>query len=764
MQAIRNTYIVLVTLVCFLSPMSFAAQQVNKSAYQIPWSSLNADIDGELHDELWLNALTISLDIVNNPWDNLPAPVKTTAKIIENGDYLYIAFIANDPNPEKIIAALADRDSRWGDDLVGIKLDTANNRRLNYSFLVNPFGVQHDQIYNEMTGNSSNAWDGIWQSFGKITASGYQVEMAIPFHILNFESSNHKKTWAFELIRLYPRDSNLRISHVALNRDNACWLCQYPEVIGFEKAQTKKNLTLTPTIVASKNEKRDVYSLDDNWHSDNDIEAGLDVRWGISSDTLVNLTLNPDFSTVESDAAQLSVNKTFSLFYEEKRAFFLENADYFTSNFDLIYTRNIADPDYGAKITGTSGKHTYGFFITNDRQTNFTSPGNISSALQSIDEESHNSAFKYRYDFSADFSVGLINTMRISDNYHNIVTGLDSKYRFDDSNSILAQVVSANTNMSTFYDAQQDRQYHDTALKLELIHQSEYWQLTAQHQNIGKDFQAGLGFMPKADYRQEAVTIKRTFYAEDEQAFWSDANINMKGHIEHDLAGKLLEQNFSASAGFHGPLLSYFEVTLTQAEKLGFNKEQLELSEDIKFEEKRFSENQTELYAFIQPRNNFYGEASYITGDKIDYINNALGDYQEIWGHVMVNLTDHLELDVDYSYSELDIENSNSYVEQAANVTISYQFDVRSYLKLNLRYTDIVQTESANAKLLLEDYSFKETNKGLASQLIYSYKINPQTLFFLGYSDNRFQDNDLKAFRQEERTFFSKISYAWMAN
>jgi hypothetical protein len=225
----------------------------------IPYSPQKINIDGELNEDIWQEALNVSLDIVNNPWDNLPSPVKTEAKLIENGDYLYIAFIAYDPEPEKIQGFLGDRDTKWNDDIVGIKLDTHNNRRLNYEFFVNPFGVQNDATFNEITGEANKLWDGIWNAYGKITPQGYQVEMAIPYNILNFEENGLEKRWAIELVRNYPRENHLRISHIPLNRDNPCWLCQYPEAIGFEKAKTGKNIRLTPALTASKNQQRDVY-------------------------------------------------------------------------------------------------------------------------------------------------------------------------------------------------------------------------------------------------------------------------------------------------------------------------------------------------------------------------------------------------------------------------------------------------------------------------------------------------------------------------
>ena len=382
----------------------------------IPYIEGEVIIDGEINDDLWLGALSIELNLVNSPWDNLPSPVKTTAKLVENGEFLYISFVASDPEPENIQAFLTDRDNAWFHDLVGIKLDTHNNRRLNYEFFVNPYGVQNDSTFNEITGEANDSWDGLWYAFGKKTAQGYQVEIAIPYNILNFKSDGQEKKWAIELVRIYPRDTSLRISHVPINRDNPCWLCQYPEAIGFETAKIDKNIRLTPTLAATSDAYRDVNSLNSDiseWTTENEVAAGLDLRWGINANNLLNATINPDFSTVESDSGQLNVNTNFSLFYEEKRAFFLDNSDYFSSDFNLVYTRNIADPDYGAKLTGRIDKHSYGVFSTNDTETNILLPGNLGSQLVTLNKESHSGALRYRYDFSDDLTVGTITTFRI---------------------------------------------------------------------------------------------------------------------------------------------------------------------------------------------------------------------------------------------------------------------------------------------------------------------------------------------------------------
>jgi hypothetical protein len=768
MLSLRNSCKALVAGVFLcISQASFAEQSAiqaitNKiEPLSIPYSKTQIIIDGNIDEDEWSQALSIELDIVNSPWNNKPSPVKTTARIIENGDVIYISFIAQDPNPEEIIASLGDRDTRITDDVVGIKLDTYNNRRLSYELFVNPYGVQIDRIKNELTGDVNSAWDGMWQSFGKRTATGYQVEMAVPYNTLNFADTNEEKTWAIEFIRLYPRDSRLRISHIPLDRDNACWLCQIPEAKGFKKAKTGNNIMLTPAIVASKNDTRDIYDPADDLHGDNATEAGVDLRWGINANTLLNVTVNPDFSTVESDAGQLNINKIDSLFYQEARPFFVENSDYFTSNFNLVYTRNIVDPDYGAKLTGTNDSHTYGAFISHDTETNYIVPGNTGSSIKSLKEESHSGAFKYRYDFNENFSLGAISTLRKSDSYENTVAGVNTKYQMNDSNAILGQVVHSTSDFSI----KKSDGLSDQALKLSYEHDSEYWSVNAEHQKIGKDFRADLGFMTKADYQDERLLVDRFFYG-DENSFWQEAKLSGQWQIKHNENGELLEKSLASSFTIDGPKLSKFDIMFTYADKIGLRSGDLHpliagadpsnTSHAIDGNTKRFTEKLVTMFAYIKPTKYLYGELYFSFGDKIDYQNNRLGDYQEVYANTRINPTNHLEVDFSYTHEILDAEGSNVYIADLVELRVSYQFDVNSYLKLNLVYSDVDQNLANNVS------AYSKINSDLSTQLIYSYKLNPQTVFFLGYSDISYRDDDLKDLRREERTLFTKISYAWM--
>jgi hypothetical protein len=765
---IRNSYKALVAgLFLLVCQNNFAEQIANNPKaneldhLSIPYSDKKITIDGNITDDEWSQALSIELNIVNSPWNNKPSPVKTTAKIFENGDTIYISFIAQDPNPEEIIAYLGDRDTRLKDDVVGIKLDTYNNRRLSYELFVNPYGAQIDRIKNELTGDVNSAWDGMWQSFGKITPTGYQVEMAVPYHTLNFADTDEEKTWALELIRLYPRDSRLRISHIPLDRDNDCWLCQIPEAKGFKQAQTGNNVMITPAVVASKNDTRDIYDPQDDWHDDNETEAGVDLRWGINANTLLNVTVNPDFSTVESDTGQLNVNKTYSLFYQEARPFFVENSDYFSSNFNLVYTRNIADPDYGAKLTGTNDKHTYGAFISHDTETNFIVPGNTGSTLKSLEEESHSGAFKYRYDFSEDFSLGAISTLRKSESYENTVAGLNTKYRMNDSNAILAQVVHSNSD----YSITHTDDLSDQAVKLSYVHDSEYWSVNAEHQRIGKDFRADLGFMPKADYQDERILVDRFFYNEGD-SFWEEAKLSGQWQIKHNENGELLEKSLASSFTIDGPKLSTFDIMFNYADKIGLRHNELNelihgstgdvFDDSIDGNTDRFTEKLVTIFTNIKPTKYLYGELYFSFGKKIDYQNNRIADYREFYTNARFNPTSHLEIDFSYTYETLDSKSANVYDANLVELRVSYQFDVNSYLKLNIVYSDVDKNLDNNVS------AYSKTNSDLSTQLIYSYKLNPQTVFFLGYSDISYRDDDLNKLRREERTLFTKVSYAWM--
>ena len=755
-----------------LLPILMLHQVSQAATIEIPNTSESITLDGEFTETVWQQAKIIELDLVNSPYDNTPAPVKTTAKIIENGEYIYIAFIAHDPEPQQIKSSLKERDTAWSDDLVGIRIDTLNQRRTTYNFFVNPQGVQMDEIYDEVIQEPNELWDAIWHSTGKITENGYQVEMAIPFRILNFEQKDGKQHWPFELIRSYPRETVLRLSHIPLDRDNNCWVCQYPAAQGFTDITVGKNLTLTPSLVLLSEQQRDIYSENPDYQSKQESQLSLDIRWGINTNTLLNATLNPDFSTIEADAAQLSVNKTFSLFFNEKRPFFTENLEYFASPTELVYTRNIADPDYGIKLTGSSGKHNYGVFSTQDALTSVIVPGNISSQLAIIDDDSQSSAFRYRYNFDDNATIGTISTIRTADNYHNYVMGIDGSYRLNESNLLIMQWLYSDTRYpdnlfqqfcefglcnypETALRSNKDDNFSDTAFNIKYVYEAEYWQAQAAHQSFGQDFRADLGFINRVDYQQDELSISRLFYADNSESFWSELTLNVTGNIEHNEHGQFIGKSVSTGFTIDGPSNSLLSIDWTQAERVGLRINDAIL--DIDNNAKRFDQNQWHLYTQVYPTPDIFLSFEMTYGDDIDYANNREGDYFEAIGNFSWFLNRNMLIDIYHTIAELETDNQSVYKVNLTDVRLVYHFDNYSFIKLSVVYSDTDYNPDNNPFSF-----FTELEKSLSTKLVYTYKVNPQTAFYLGYSDASYQDDFLSSLQREQKTFFAKFSYAWM--
>ena len=214
------------------------------------------------------------------------------------------------------------------------------------------------------------------------------------------------------------------------------------------------------------------------------------------------------------------------------------------------------------------------------------------------------------------------------------------------------------------------------------------------------------------------------------------------------------------------PKLSTFDIMFTYADKIGLRHNELNylvqystsviIDDSIDGNTDRFTEKLVTIFTNIKPTTYLYGELYFSFGEKIDYQNNRIADYQEFYANTRINPTSHLEFDLSYTYETLDAKEGNVYDANLVELRVSYQFDVNSYLKLNVVYSDIDQNLDNNVS------AYSKTNSDLSTQLIYSYKLNPQTVFFLGYSDISYRDDNLNDLRREERTFFTKISYAWM--
>ncbi|NNF66511.1 MAG: carbohydrate binding family 9 domain-containing protein [Gammaproteobacteria bacterium] len=699
-------------------------------------------IDGDTNDAAWRQGLTMELDFETRPGENTRPPVRTEVLLGENGSSLLVAFRAEDPDPKKIRAFLRDRDSAWNDDMVGIAIDTFNDEQFAFEFFVNSLGAQMDLTNDDINKNEDSSWDAIWDSAGRITDKGFEVEMSIPLQQLRFPRSTEAQTWGIDVLRFYPRAQRHRISNNPQDRNRDCYLCQLEKFKGFACAEPGRNLVIAPTMTINRSETRTDTS--EPLQSGNaDIDPGLDLRWGITPDLTLTATLNPDFSQVEADVAQLSVNEQFELFFPEKRPFFLASADFFDTQINAVFTRTIADPDAGAKLIGKHGANNYGLFAARDSKTNLLFPGTEGSGTDTLSEANNVLVGRYRRDFGNQSAIGLLATGREGDNYSNWLTGADGRYRFNETDSVSFQYLHSTTRYpeSIATDNDQKRSLSDQATLIRYDHRSRNWRRYLRYDQYGKDFRADLGFVTKVGFDRYVAGLRRTFYPGE-----SITRMQVGGDwdISHTEDGRVLEREIEGSVWAEGPFQSFMEFGAVKRDRL--------------YNEILFPESFAFFYGNIKPFGGQRFELFSRFGRLIDFSNSRLADSLLIEPEFALNLGKHLEFRLRHSYQSLDSRDSdeNIFTANLSDIRLTWQFDVRSFLRLVVQHQDIER----NTLLYTDDVDGRD--RSLSTQLLYSYKINPQTVLFIGYSDAAEDGDRLTDFTTTNKTFFAKFGYAWL--
>ncbi len=710
----------------------------------LPSTDRQIAIDGVLNEEEWRDATRIDIDTETRPGENVPAHVKTVAYIVENGESLFVAFDAEDPNPKAIRAYLRDRDSAFNDDFVGIVVDTYGDGRRAFEFFANPLGVQMDLTNDDISGNEDDSWDAIWDSAGKIHDKGYVVEMEIPLSQLRFTKVEGKQSWGVDLLRFYPREHRYRFSNNRLDRNINCYLCQMQKIEGLENATPSRDLEIVPTLTALQASTTDDPGITPLESGSTDVEGGLNIRWGITPDLTANLALNPDFSQVEADAAQLDVNNQFALFFPEKRPFFLEGADYFRTPVRAVFTRTIADPSIGAKLTGKRDAHTFGIFAAEDDVTNLIFPGSTSSDSESLDQS--NTAFvgRYAYGFGEASAVGALLTTRSGTDYHNHVGGLDLRWRLGNNHNVRAQYLRSDTEYPDDIASDFDQplgSFDGHAAFVGYDYSTRNLFTYVRHQERSNGFRADSGFVPQVDYEQQVVGARYTWYGEDRH-WWTQMRLGGDWDIAHDDAGRLLEREVEAEFSIQGPMQSYMEIEGLVRDRR---------ANDVLFEEKQIS-----AYGEFQPRGGLILGLWMARGDQIDFDNTRLGKQTVFEPFLRWNVTRNLLLRYNAVLLQLETQEGAQIFDAAVHdVRLTWQFSVRSFLRLTTQFQDVERNQAEYTD------SVDAHSKDVGRQLLYSYKINPQTVFFLGYSDQLIDEDALDGLTTTDRTWFMKIGYAF---
>jgi hypothetical protein len=713
---------------------------MDETPHRVPRVESSVSVDGVLDERLWTEALRVELPYEQRPGDGTPADVTTEVLLAYGESHVYAAFIAHDPDPSEIRARLSDRDRIWSDDWVLLVLDTFNSERQAYNFASNPLGVQGDTY--ESPHGESESWDAIWDSSGRITDDGYVVEMTIPFSSLRFQRTEGDQVWGFDVARNRPRSVSYRYGIFKPDRDNNCYICQYPKLVGFAGASPGRNLEFVPTFSAFNTQQRDDWPAGDFSEANSSEEFGATARWGFTPNLMLAGTVNPDFSHVEADAWQLEVNEQFALHYEEKRPFFLEGEEIFSDRLFAVYTRTLADPEWGVKLTGREGANTIGAFIVRDAMTNLVIPGSEASYMTTLDMKTNAAALRYRRDVGGASAVGLLATAREGDNYYNRVAGVDGYFYFLNSERVDVQVLGSLTSYpdSTSADyGQPDDEFSGFAVDAAYMHSSENVSWHAHYRDVADDFRSDLGFRPQVGSRHFCSGTGYSWLGDSDNWYTRiDAQVGFGQNTESD--GDLQKRWMDLTAAYYGPLQS--ELYMGPAF-------QQEVYDGVEYDL-----NLATLFAFVRPSAalsfNFF--AGY--GDAIDYDNGRAGTSLNLEPVVGCKLGKHFYAMLSHSYEHMNIGEERLYTANVSYLKGIYQFNRRAFLRAILQYADY----RYEPEMYVDDVDPEWQH--LASQVLFSYKLNPQTVLFLGYSDNAFGEEGVDLTRSDY-TLFAKVGYAF---
>lgn len=698
-------------------------------------------IDGTVDEAAWADAAEIELKYENNPGDNIPAPVRTVARIFHTDEALYIGFVADDPAPEQLRAFLRDRDALYEDDFIGLQLDTFDDQRRAYEFFVNPVGAQADGVRENDADNGDNAWDGVWTSAARITSRGYEAEMRIPFATLRFDGAEGLRRWGLRLMRIRPRDYLYVYFNEPRERGATCDLCAMRKIEGFADIRRGRNLEIAPTLTVRHAQTRDARAGRRGWRSEEgtEIEPGLDVAWAPTPNLTLNGTLNPDFSQVESDTAQLDLSSNFALFFPEKRPFFLESADYFNTPLDVIYTRQIADPDIGVRVTGRSGRQAYGVVAARDATTQLLIPGALGSSIRQLDRSANAMLARYRYDLDAHTSLGAVATYRGGDDYRNALAGADLRWQRG-SHRLTAQWLRSDSRYPEGLRDDGDRTPAGNAFDAQYRYGDSRWDFALGHTRIAPGFSADLGFIGQVGYRKSVLGGGRTWYGR-EGAKINSVTAYADWDITHASDGRLLERELEGYVELAGPLQSTARVSGLRRARF--------------WNDRLFDEAWLSLYGKATPLPGTMLSLTLRAGDQLDLLASRVGRVEEWQPTLSLDLGRGTHFELRYTAQRLHRDGGIAYRATVLDARYAWQFDPRQRLRVSLQGTDIRR----DAALYASPVSAR--NRDIAAQVLYAYRLNPRTGVYLGYSHGGYSDDDQRDLSDRSRSVFLKLGYAW---
>ena len=653
--------------------------------------------------------LRVSDFVQREPGDGVPASQPTSAYLGYDDDNLYVVFVCKD-DPVKVRAHLTRREAIAGDDIIGVVLDTFRDERRAYIFLANPLGIQLDGVTGEGQ-DDDYSFDTLWYTEGRLTADGYVVRVAIPFKSLRF-SNAPAQTWGIALGRIITRNNETSFWPF-ITRRIASFGTQAATLEGLERISPGRNLQFIP--YGTFTSARFLETGQPELATDTLGRAGLDAKMVLHDAVTVDLTLNPDFSQVESDEPQVTINQRFEVFFPEKRPFFIENAAFFQTPQNLFFSRRVADPQFGARVTGKAGPWAFAGLAVDDRALGQRLPES---------DPAHGSrgaiaAARLQREFAKQSTVGLIVSSHDFNSSSNRVASADLRLRLSQNWYFTGQATASRT--TTIDGMERSGPAYDA----ELWYGSRRLRYSIQYIDRSPGFRTSLGFIPRVDMRQARQFVRYTWFPERRGLVSLGPSINALANWDH--RGML--QDWEVAPEFQVELKGQTGMRVRRSESME------------RFEGVEFRQQATGLSLSTEWFRWLAAHASYQYGTRINYypapgLDPFLASARRGGVGLTIRPSSQLRLTETYLYSRLASQDGVAQVQRTPGGDIfgnhilrsrvDYQFSRELSLRAILDYNAVLPNASLVAL---------ERTKQFKADILLTYLVNPWSAIYVGYTD-----------------------------
>ena len=662
--------------------------------------------------------------IQRTPSDGEPTTHRTEAYLGYDDKSLYVIFICFDSEPQKVRARLSHREDVFDDDEVEVMLDTFHDHRRAYAFFSNALGVQADALWTEGQGFDPS-FDTVFSTEAKLTPAGFVVRFAIPFRSLRF-ASNDPQTWGILLNRDTKR-----------NNEEAYWpqyssritgrLNQEGDATGLENISPGHNFQLIPYGIFRSFRDIDLRDLDHPTFSQRDAfgQIGLDAKAVVKDKFVLDATANPDFSQIESDDPQVTVNQRFEVQFPEKRPFFLENSYYFQTPIPLLFTRRIMDPQWGARLTGKAGPWAVGMLVADD-----ASPGTeVAPGNPLFGQHAYFAVGRVSRDLGNQSSLGVMFTDREEGPYFNRVGGIDGRFNLN-SNWVAAfqGVVSSTRCSDTRNDACMFGTYlAGPAAEFTLQRDGRKLNYFMDYSDRSDGFRTFTGFDPQPDIHNIYQRVQYSFRPEGKHLISWGPQMEIYHTFDHE--GNYLNSGYfpALKTEFVGQTFLTFyyakEMELLRPRDfstLTSNQKYVRHTTEVEFK--------TSVYRPIS----FY--LDYRFGTRINY-DAPDGVVPFIAGRTTVNATLTVRpsraLRIDNTYILFRLHNRLGASGSLNNHIIRSKWNYQYTKRLSFRFIGEYNSVLANPA-----FTFLETTKNFNADFLLTYLVHPSTAIYVGYNSN----------------------------